>query len=114
MPARSSSFLFSLRLGSRLVVGEGVLCGAVSSHARRWGALARPNGGLLLRVPLRGHPHLPISVASAWGVRTRSTGLIHCNRSHQQTRCLTESWRRSSAGGARSPTRRAGGGTPPP
>src|SRR6266853_1645855 len=33
----------------------GVLCGAVSSHARRWGALARPNGGLLLRVPLRGH-----------------------------------------------------------
>ncbi len=27
----------------------------MSSHARRWGALARPNGGLLLRVPLRGH-----------------------------------------------------------
>src|SRR6266850_901150 len=40
-------------------VGEGVLCGAVSSHARRWGARARPNGGLLLRVPLRGLPHLP-------------------------------------------------------
>src|SRR6266404_6024048 len=54
MPARSSSFLFSLRLASLLVVGEGVLCGAVSSHARRWGALARPNSGLLLRVPLRG------------------------------------------------------------
>ncbi|HEX9383485.1 MAG TPA: hypothetical protein VF908_08800, partial [Gemmatimonadaceae bacterium] len=36
-----------------------VLFGAVSSHARRWGALARPNGGLLLRVPLRGHPRLP-------------------------------------------------------
>src|SRR5882762_3909498 len=49
----------ALRIASLLVVGEGVLCGAVSSHARRWGALARPNGGLLLRVPLRGHPHLP-------------------------------------------------------
>src|SRR6266550_1175594 len=39
--------------------GEDVLCGAVSSHARRWGALARPNDGLLLRVPLRGHPLRP-------------------------------------------------------
>src|SRR5258706_15414765 len=34
--------------------GEDGLCGAVSSHARRWGALARPNDGLLLRVPLPG------------------------------------------------------------
>jgi hypothetical protein len=41
--------------------GEDVLCGAVSSHARRWGALARPNDGLLLRVPLRGHPRRPPS-----------------------------------------------------
>jgi hypothetical protein len=52
-PARPANRLFEILAP---VSREDVLCGAVSSHARRWGALSRPNGGLLLRVPLRGHP----------------------------------------------------------
>src|SRR6266478_6608811 len=79
MPARSSSFLFSLRLASLLVVGEGVLCGAVSSHARRWGALARPKGGLLLRVPLRGHPHLPTQICNCSGFAPSVSAVVHLN-----------------------------------
>jgi hypothetical protein len=46
------------------VVGAGVLCGAVSSNAHRWGALSRPSGGLFLRVPLRGHLHVPAQICN--------------------------------------------------
>jgi len=70
--------LASLRPASVHVVGEGVLFGAVSSHARRWGAPARPNGGLLLRVPLRGHPHLPSQVCNYSGFAP-SVSAVHSN-----------------------------------
>ena len=62
------------------VVGEGVLCGAVSSNAHRWGALSRPNGGLFLRVPLREHLHLPAWICNCARVQRPHAGTILTRR----------------------------------
>jgi len=68
---------------------EDVLCRAVSSHARRLGAHARPNGGLLLRVPLRGHPPSFPDRLLTLGRRRRPQSwakVIARNRSRDRTR----------------------------
>src|SRR5258706_15351945 len=109
-----SSALFSRRLESLVVVGEGVLCGAVSSHARRLGALARPNDGLFLRVPLRGHPHLPAERRKCVGSEMRSPALIRSCVVATKDEILHGKSEGSCAGGSRSPTRPFGGGTARP
>ena len=67
-------------MASPHVVGEGVLCGAVSSNAHRWGALSRPNGGLFLRVPLREHLHLPAWICNCARVQRPHAGTILTRR----------------------------------